>query len=170
MGGETLRLSAPSPNITSMKILNTISSLRKKKYVSIPLRVVSIFLQCIGVIALIGIFYYQQKPKDTMFGSYQYSYELSEKSALDTWEKDSNFFQRKNFGEFRILLEQSPEDGTDKIVTTHPVSGEDVGGYLYINGKKYSARLNFSTGEVSYDNSQSYERKNWQWYHWMGIR
>jgi hypothetical protein len=149
----------------------------KKKYVWIPLLAISIILQLIGIATLIGIHYYQLKPIDTSFGSWQYSYELSEKAALDTWKKNTNLLQNDpiihsttTYGEFRTWVKTTNDkDGKDVIKAWSSSEGYIIG-FLYINEKKYAARLYPQTGEITYDQNESYERPHWRWYHWMGFR
>ena len=158
-----------------------IKSFLKKKYVWLPLLIASIILECIGIASLIGIYAYQRQPTDSLFGSWQYSYELSERSALDTWKKDTIFYNKsivtdgssapikKTFGEFRARVVVEPDkDGKETIGSKPSVDGKTVG-ILYINGSIYDAQLDSGTGDISYDPSRSYERKNWQWYHWLGL-
>ena len=155
--------------------------LLRKKYIQIPLIIISIFLQVVGIIALIGMHSYQ-KESDGRFGSWQYSYELSEKAALDTWKKNTAYYNQspsrkdvlsnqKTFGEFRTWVELSQNvDGTKSIKSLFG-DGSIVDGSLYINGKKYSAQFNSQTGVITYDEKDKSDRLgNWHWYNWLGLR
>lgn len=177
-------LSSLAPLVQNMKFFRNIFLLFKKRCVWIPLLAIGIIFDIIGLIAIIGIFSYQTKPNATMFGPWQYSYELSEKALLDTMDKNTEFYNTCSFGDcftsstlshrsFGVFWSavnfDTYQDGTETI-RAKPSRDNYTAGWLYINGKKYSARLFSQTGEVTYDQSESYERSNWHWYSWMGLR
>lgn len=147
----------------------------------IPLLVLSIFLQLVGIATLVGIHYYQMKPTDSLFGAWQYSYELSEKAALDTWKKDTNYYNQggsikspppvqKTFGEFRVRVVSQKDQNGKVVIESESNINDSAVGSLYINGRIYDAQFNSKTREIIYDAGRSFERRNWQWYDWMGFR
>ena len=134
-----------------------------------------ITLQVIGVLAIIGIMNYHRHLAGGM-GPWQYSYELSEKASLDSFERFSE--SRKEslgadvaFGEFRVWVKRSPDIDGNIAIRIHQNEGEDeVGGFLYIDGNKYSAEIDPETREVRILSDETYQRSNWRWYHWLGFR
>lgn len=160
-------------------IFQKVKDFLNKKYIKMGFRFIGYFLQIIGIVALLGVVSYQKKPKDTQFGSWQYSYELSEKAALDTWAKNTEFMNRMNpeatssqktLGEFRTYITKTKDQNGKEILRIRPSSEGGISGYLYMDGRQYTARIDSQTKELTYDTATTYERSNWHWYNWMGLR
>lgn len=156
---------------------NFFSTLIKSKYTRYFLITICITLQVIGILTVIGIINYHRLLKGGM-GSLQYSYELSEKATLDSWQKFSSSEEMstsngggKTFGEFRVWVKRAPDINGNVAIRIHQNGGEDeVGGFLYIDGNKYSAEIDPETREVRILGDETYQRPKWHWYHWLGFR